>query len=527
MGGELQFADVPRARLLSVAILALLALTLGTAGPVAADYTPTGPLVADSGFRPQPNGYSFENYGDDPGTVSLSAAEMVKLFGREVCENATGRCRLTAIAQRYMDSTNSDMDGGHCMGMAVTAELFHARLGRPRTASLLAGRATTVFGLPRSAKVQRHIAYGWAFQLLPSVQSRASSLDARRLIAQLRDTLGNRKEAFTLGIFKRDGDGGHAITPFAIEDRGGGRFGVLVYDNNYPGETRAMNVNVNSNVWNYQASPNPKLRAGIYDGKGKDSILRLFPSTPGLGDQDCFFCRQSKARRPKLSLQWSGDPDTREHGNLLIRDRKGRRTGCGDFGRGYECRNRIPGADFENLILGGELVWLQSTQPTYKLPSGRGYSISLTGGKLRRPAREGVVLIGKDRFAGIAGVKLQPGERETISISRAARTVIFKNDRRQVETPRLQLGVDSKGPSYVFELKANRLRPGARVGFRLNAKRRRVTIRARGLARTGRYSVKVVKISARGRTILRRRVAVRSGDVVAIRYGVRRKPARN
>ena len=87
-------------RRICLAALAALILCLAAAVPASADYTPSGPLVADSGFRPNPDGYAFENYGGGE-EKDLNAAQMVRLFGREVCENADGRC-CKAIAEALM-----------------------------------------------------------------------------------------------------------------------------------------------------------------------------------------------------------------------------------------------------------------------------------------------------------------------------------------------------------------------------------------------------------------------------------------
>ena len=56
--------------------------------------------VADNGFRPDPNGFSFENYGNDSGYANLGPAEMQKLFGPGVCVNTQNGCTLTPPAQR-------------------------------------------------------------------------------------------------------------------------------------------------------------------------------------------------------------------------------------------------------------------------------------------------------------------------------------------------------------------------------------------------------------------------------------------
>ena len=81
---------------------------------VAGSFSPgaSGPEVskaeADSGFRPEQHGFSFPNYGDEPGIVNLTSAEMQKMFGDKVCASlAGGACVLTPPAQSWMDQINT------------------------------------------------------------------------------------------------------------------------------------------------------------------------------------------------------------------------------------------------------------------------------------------------------------------------------------------------------------------------------------------------------------------------------------
>ncbi|MCZ7671246.1 MAG: hypothetical protein M5U34_30985 [Chloroflexi bacterium] len=59
--------------------------------------------------------------------------------------------------------------------------------------------------------------------------------------------------AFISAIFS----GGHAITPYAVEDQGDGIFHVYVYDNNYPNLPRIMEINRDAETWSYEAPPIP------------------------------------------------------------------------------------------------------------------------------------------------------------------------------------------------------------------------------------------------------------------------------
>lgn len=103
-----------------------------------AGWLPRGTIVADSGFRPFPNGFSFFNIGV-PDTVNhsvfgvskrppgLTGADVRSLFGPGVClaGNATGRCTPTLPARRWIATANELMAGGHCFGFAVTASLLN------------------------------------------------------------------------------------------------------------------------------------------------------------------------------------------------------------------------------------------------------------------------------------------------------------------------------------------------------------------------------------------------------------------
>src|SRR3954451_18129622 len=83
-------------------VLATTAAAIAEANP----YTPNGTIIAESGFRPDTNGYSFPNYGNENDPQNLDAASMVKLFGSGVCADAVqdGSCTLTPAAQTWRET---------------------------------------------------------------------------------------------------------------------------------------------------------------------------------------------------------------------------------------------------------------------------------------------------------------------------------------------------------------------------------------------------------------------------------------
>ncbi len=83
--------------------------------------------MADLGFRPQVNGFSFENYGKDKQVTNLTPAEVRRMFGDQVCANIKGdTCTLTPPAQQWMEQANGAMAGGHCEGFATLSLLFYS-----------------------------------------------------------------------------------------------------------------------------------------------------------------------------------------------------------------------------------------------------------------------------------------------------------------------------------------------------------------------------------------------------------------
>jgi len=298
-----------------------LVSSAGSAGQ-SADYKPSGKIIADDGFRPQPNGFNFENYPNFSGNVpeNMTPANVYALFGSQACESGSGaHCVLTPTASKWMDIENQRMAGGHCMGFSVTALRFFAH-----NLPINPFGASSTFGLPIRGNLglQSLIAQDWVFQDLQSVQSRKVAGTPTRVLQALVGALqisgksaysgngyGSRGELYTLVIFKADGTGGHAITPYAVENQGNGHYVILVYDNNFPGVTRPFYVDTNTDTWKYVGGINPSDTNELYNGDATTQNMSLLPTSPGVGPQTCPFCNGGPASRSSGQLP----RDNRQH----------------------------------------------------------------------------------------------------------------------------------------------------------------------------------------------------------------------
>lgn len=274
---------------------------------------PRGTVVADSGFRPYPNGFSFLNYGRSLRTnqlvfgtpqpisqgesaqkaVSLNAATMQRTFGDGVCVAGTGQggtpCRLTESALTVVRLANSWGATGHCYGMAsIAAAMFN---GQVDPAALGAGAVNSLTNA--NALSQRMIARALVAQYFSATATKPSSMAG--LVEEMRQGLRPGKAPFTLLLYGKPG--GHALTPFAVLDRGSGQYDIAVYDSNFPRQARAIHVDTGANSWNYLGSSDPNQLPLLWDSADPATPARMLVGSVASSTalQQCPFCRAKPA----------------------------------------------------------------------------------------------------------------------------------------------------------------------------------------------------------------------------------------
>jgi len=194
------------------------------------------------GFDVGRHGWAFGNYAASE-SGRFSVADAVTLFGdAAVCVEAEGVCTPTPAAAEWIDMVASSMEYGVCEGMTV-ASMDRFLVGANPETGLMA----------LTSEVEHRLARLFATQFLDDVitateQWRGRSVAA--IVAELQASLGDPlAEQYTLGVYSKVG--GHSVLPYAADVDDEGRGVIYVYDPNWPGEQRYIEVDTQANRWRF------------------------------------------------------------------------------------------------------------------------------------------------------------------------------------------------------------------------------------------------------------------------------------
>ncbi|MFY9207931.1 MAG: hypothetical protein WAO33_02340 [Candidatus Nanopelagicales bacterium] len=278
----------------------------------AGDWAPEGTPIADSGFRPYPNGFSFLNFGSslylnqrflgqpEPlarngkpvSPINMDSRDMRLVFGDGVCVtgeklNPKGPCELTESALAIVELSQEWSKVGRCYGfVTVAAGLFNGIIS---PAALRTGEVNAMTTL--SSPTQRALSRTVISQYFSATGTKQTSM--AELIRTLRESLSSGRTPYSLLIFGQPG--GHAVLPYAVLDRGNALFDIAIYDPNFPQQARALRVNVDANTWNYESPALPGNNSSLSwsSADGPSSAIWLGDVASGLTKQECPFCRLS------------------------------------------------------------------------------------------------------------------------------------------------------------------------------------------------------------------------------------------
>ncbi len=284
-------------------VVVALAACGGSGGPGGSS-SPSGPVATD--LQTSINGWSFPNYpsSEFPDT-DFNEADLVSMFGsgEEICVGGVATpCKLTAEASAWARMVNQSRASGHCEGLVAIASTRFNNKETPDTVKL-----------PTQDETLHAIMRAFATQFLPEVQDSITmwlnkSLEEK--IDELKNSFATGKLNYTLGLYT-DG-GGHAILPYAIEYPTPTTPKILLYDSNWPGKNRYIDVDLEAKTWRFSFSgEDPANDSDAWTGGPQDMDLTPLSAREGT----CPFCGDgTKVAKTTMlirssNLDWSVETD--------------------------------------------------------------------------------------------------------------------------------------------------------------------------------------------------------------------------
>jgi hypothetical protein len=290
-----------------------------------------------------------------------------------------------------------------------------------------------------------------------SYKARSVQNSPKEILSQLSAALGSGADPTTLIVRQRQSNGrmsGHAITPYAIEDRGDGIYWIRVYDNNTSGNTsRYVVVDTARNTWSYQIGANT-----TWQGDARTKTLGLVPISNYRADPECPWCGSN--RRAIGSFPYEG-VWLDGAGHLLISDSQDRRVGY----VGDKLVNDF-GVEAVSIIDAGSDVALE---PLYTVPLSDTYTMLLDGQTLDVPDEIELSFFGEGNAVRVEDIVLDAAAQDRVAISADGNQIAYQASRDQEAT--LTLMLEGASESGLFTIRGADVISGQMVALGVDTER--------------------------------------------------------
>jgi hypothetical protein len=356
-------------------------------------------------FRPEEDGLQFQNFGRKRGSA-VTVKQLNELLGDDICSrfDEDGSCKPNATAQILLKMINDLRQEGHCVGFTVTSyRLFQDEL---RAADFTPG-AKTAYEIEEDKAILSRIALDAALQLLPEVNEAMVVGTPNEILAALRE----QDEPVDLIMRAEDG-ATHSVMAFGLEDSGNEPVKIMVYDSNFPGETKHLLIDPDAGSWRYSVDGlNPASDDMAWQGDEDSQTLAFIPLSAYLG--------QSNSLLDRTIVALTGDTD------LLIS------TDEGQIGRwDGEDINSIPGA---TLIDSRGAI--SSKKGNYLLlPAGMALNVKYKPGKNASQAETNIRITSPGMSVAVNGVRLNQGDQAQVNVTPQKSQISYSSNSKQKPT---------------------------------------------------------------------------------------------
>ena len=244
-------------------------------------------------MRPTPDGYSFANFAAKGSPEEFGGADLVAMFGEGACVGGVvDPCEPIAEAAAWARMVNQTRASGHCEGLVVEASKRFNKAATPQTVEL-----------KNEGEVTHRIFQTFATQFLKETQDETAGWQKKSL-REIVDELGASFQAgvvkYSMGLYSATG--GHAVLPYAIDFTDADNAVVHLYDSNWPGKDRYVEIDLKAKTWKFSFSGSdpandPKAWTG---GAGDIDLTSLDARSSSL----CPFCTtETKVKNSMLVIK--------------------------------------------------------------------------------------------------------------------------------------------------------------------------------------------------------------------------------
>jgi hypothetical protein len=235
-----------------------------------------------AGMQPPENGFAFANFPAAWYPAQFDADDLVAMFGPDpsVCiDGVADPCELTAEAAAFARMVNQARASGHCEGLVAVAQARFNQTSSPVTGQL-----------PDDADTIDAIMRAFATQFIPEVRAEVERWLAATLaekVTALETSIAEGTLTYSLGVYTQGG--GHAVLPYAVEYLTPTTPRIMVYDSNWPGRDRWVDIDLTTETWAFSfsgddPSNDPDLWAGDTSGMDLTSVDTRAGSCPFCDD---------------------------------------------------------------------------------------------------------------------------------------------------------------------------------------------------------------------------------------------------
>ncbi len=242
-------------------------------------------------LRPLTDGFSFPNFPASVSPETFDVNDLVAMFAGGACVGGNVEpCVPTAEAAAWARMVNQARASGHCEGLVVQAASRFASSIDPKTVDL-----------PNEGEITHGIFRAFATQFLPETQADTDSWadkTLRQIVVGLTESFKTGSAQYAMGLYTDRG--GHAVLPYAVDFTDADHAVVQVYDSNWPGKNRYVDIDLENNSWRFSFS-------------GKDPASDPQAWTGGAGYMDL----TSLASRATATCPFCGT-DTKVKNTMLV-----------------------------------------------------------------------------------------------------------------------------------------------------------------------------------------------------------------